>query len=190
MLAAYIAAVLAPFSGLTVSVIATQAITGEAGVIADSILSKSVTRTEYMSAKIVSRMGVTLGIYVAVIVPFSYLIIRYGTSDTSLGGVTMGLLMVAMLLMFLAAFGIILSTLIRNVLVAVLVLLVGIVASGAALQFLDLRWMSATAVIYELPQTFRGETPIWDQIRVLTVFPALTAAAIFGSLWVFRRNDL
>lgn len=190
VLAAYIAAVLAPFSGLAVSVIATQAITGEAGVIADSILSKSVTRTEYMSAKIVSRMGVTLGIYVAVIVPFSYLIVRYGTSDTSLGGVTMGLLMVAMLLMFLAAFGIILSTLIRNVLVAVLVLLVGIVASGAALQFLDLRWMSSTAVIYELPQTFRGETPIWDQIRVLAVFPALTAAAIFGSLWVFRRNDL
>jgi hypothetical protein len=50
--------------------------------------------------------------------------------------------------------------------------------------------MSSTAVIYELPQTFRGETRIWDEVRVLVVFPALTAGAIFGSLWIFRHNDL
>lgn len=187
---AYVAAVLAPLSMLAVSVIAVAAVSGESAVVADSILSRSVTRTEYISAKIAARLGVTLGIYVAVIVPFAYLTERYAVADTSIGGVVTGLFMLGALLTFLVAFGITLSTLMRNVLLAVLVLLAGILFSGAALQFLGLTWLSTTAVITELPATFRGETPMWDGVRVLAVFPALTAAAIATSVLVFRRKDL
>ncbi len=98
--------------------------------------------------------------------------------------------MLGALLTFLVAIGITLSTLVRNVLVAVLVLLAGILASGAALQFLGLTWMSTTAVISELPETFRGETATWDGVRVLAIFPTLTAAAFATSVLVFRRKDL
>jgi hypothetical protein len=65
-----------------------------------------------------------------------------------------------------------------------------VVSSGVLLQFLGLSWMSTTAVINELPNTFRGNTPVWDQIRVLMIFPALTALALAYSLWAFRRKDL
>ena len=189
-LAAYLRAVYAPLSGIAVAVLAVGAVAGEAPVIADSILSKSVTRIEYISAKIVARLGVTLGVFLVVIVPFAYLVIRYAVPDTSTGGVVVGLFMVASLLSFLAAVGITLSIMQRNVLVAVLILLVGVVSSGVVLQFLGLTWMSATAVINELPHTFRGETPIWDEVRVLFIFVALTAAAMFSSFWLFRRKDL
>ncbi len=189
-LAAYLAAVYAPLSGIVVSILAVGAVSGESGMIADSILSKSVTRTEYMSAKIVARVGTALGIYVVVMLPFAYLVIRYAVPDTSIGGVAVGLAMVALLLTFLASFGIMLSTLLHNVLMAVLVLLVGVVASGVVLQFVGLNWMSTTAVINELPRTFRGETPVWDEVRVLLVFPFLTAGAIVSALWLFRRKDL
>ncbi|MEE8422549.1 MAG: hypothetical protein V3S31_07210 [Dehalococcoidia bacterium] len=189
-LAAYTAAVYAPFSAIAVAVLAVGAVSGEAGVSADSILSKSVTRTEYIAAKIVARLGVTLGIYVAIMIPFSYLVMRYAISDASVSGVVVGLLMVASLLTFLVSVGITLSTFVRNVLVAVLVLIVGILMSGVILQFVGLTWMSTTAVINELPETFRGETPVWDEVRVLFIFIGLSALAMLGSIWNFRYKDL
>ncbi len=189
-MAAYVGAVLVPLSGLAVAVIATAAVSGESAVIADSILSRAVTRTEYLWAKIVARLGVTLAIYFAVTLPFAYLVTRYAVPDTTAAGVIVGILMVGSLLAFLAAAGITLSTQMRNALLAVLVLLVFVVSSGVLLQFLGLSWMSTTAVINELPQTFRGNTPMWDQVRVLLIFPALTGGALGYALWAFRRKDL
>lgn len=190
-LAAYMAAVLAPLSWIVVSVLSASAISGEANVIADSILSKSVTRSEYMWAKITARIGVFLGVYLVVTIPLAYLIARYASAnDTSPSGLAGGLAMVAALFAFLAAFGIALSTMFRNVQLAVIGVLVTAVVSGVALQFLGLTWMSTTAVIDELPETFRGETATADQVRVLVVFLALSAAAIASGVWYFRRKDL
>lgn len=189
-MAAYLGAVLAPLSALAVAVITSGAVAGEASIVADSILSRSVTRAEYLWAKIVSRLGVTVVVYAAVTLPFSYLVGRYAVHDTSATGVLVGILMVGALLVFLAALGITLSTLMRNVLMAVLILLVLLVSSGVLLQFLGLTWMSTTAVINALPDTFKGRTPTGDVVRVLLVFPALTAISIFVSVWTFRHKDL
>ena len=190
-LAFYLRAVLIPVSGLAVAVLSCAAVSGESGVIADSILSRAVNRSEYMAAKIVSRLGLTAAIYALVMIPFAYLIIRYAAPDTSIGGVAVGLLLVALLLTFLGALGITFSTVFPNVLMAVLVLLlIVIVFQGAILQFLGLTWMSTTAVVTSLPDTFRGATPIWDLVRIFLVFSSLTAAAIATSFWVFRERDL
>jgi hypothetical protein len=186
----YIAAVLAPLSGLAVAIVSTAAISGEAAIVADSILSRSVTRTEYMAAKIISRLGITAGIYVVVTVPFAYLVVRYASHDASIGGVAAGLMMVGVLLIFLAAFGITMSTVLSNVLVAVLAVLLTVMLSGALLQFLGLTWMSTTAVVEALPETFRGETATFDEVRVLLVFPMLTAASLATAFIVFRQKDL
>ena len=189
-LAIYLTAVLIPISGLAVAVLASSAVSGEAGIIADGILSRSVTRTEYIAAKVVSRLGFTIAVYMLVMIPFAYLIIRYAAPDTSLGGVAVGLLVICLLLTFLGALGITFSTLFSNVLLAVLGLLLVMVLSGFVLQFLGLTWMSSTAVVSSLPDTFRGTTPIWDLVRVFLVFSSLTAAAIATSFWVFRERDL
>ena len=189
-LAAYLAAVLIPISGLAVAVLSSAAVSGESGIIADGILSRSVTRSEYMAAKVLSRLGFTAVIYMLVMIPFSYLIIRYAAPDTSIGGVVIGLLTVCLLLTFLGALGITFSTLFSNVLLAVLALLLIVVLSGFVLQFLGLTWMSTTAVVAGLPSTFRGETPAWDLARTFLVFSSLTAAAITTSFWVFRERDL
>jgi ABC-2 type transport system permease protein len=189
-LAAYTAAVYAPFSAIAVGVLAVGAVSSETNIIVDSILSKSVTRTEYIAAKIAARLGVTLAIYLIIMVPFTYLIMRYAVADASLFGVVTGLLMVAALLTFLATLGIALSTMIQNVLFAVLLLVAGVLMSGVVLQFMGLSWMSTTAVINDLPRTFRGETPAWDEVRVLIVFGSLSIAAVLASIWHFRQKDL
>ena len=190
-LAAYVAAVLAPLSWIVISFLSASAVTGEANVIADAILSKSVTRGEYIWAKITSRLGVFMTIYCAVVIPFVYLIDRYATSnDTSFEGMALGVVVVGVLFVFLTSFGIALSTVFRSTQLAVVAVLLTVALSGAALQFFGLRWMSTTAVIGGLPETFRGETAITDHVRVVIVFTALSAAAIFSAVWIFERRDL
>jgi hypothetical protein len=189
-MALYEYAVFAPLSWLAVSIFAASAISGEAGVVADAILSKSVNRTEYLSAKLVSRIGATLVVYVGVTVPLAYLLGRYAVSDTTWLGLFFGMLMVAVMVAFLAALGILLSTVFRNVQLAILLVMVSVLFSGAVLQFLGLTWMSTTAILNELPATFRGETSFSTILRVLIVFSALTGAAITSSLYLFRQKDL
>ncbi len=189
-LAAYVGAVLMPLSALAVAVLTAGAIAGEAQIIADGILSRSVTRTEFVSAKIVARLGFALVIFLAVMIPFSYLIVRYAAADVSYAGLISALFTAALLLTFLGALGMTLSTVMTNVLVSVLVLLVVVLVSGLVLQFLGLTWMSSTAVLTELAPTIRGETPVWDTFRVIFVFGGLTAAAIMATYSVFRTRDL
>ena len=189
-MAFYIWSVMAPISALAVAILSSGAISGESSIISDSILSRSVTRTEYVAAKIISRVGFTLGVYLAVVIPFAYLVIRYSSADTSLGGVFIGLLMIATMLVFLATFGIAMSVAMTNVLPAVLVVLLAVVLSGAVLQFLGLTWMSTTAVIDQLPETFRGNTAAWEQMRVLLVFTGLSLVSLTSAVWLFRRKDL
>jgi hypothetical protein len=189
-LAAYIAAVLMPLSAIAVAVLTAGAISGEAQVIADGILSRSVTRTEFVSAKIVARLGFVLAVYMLVMLPFAYLIVRYGVHDISYAGLIVGLFTVALLLTFLGALGLTLSTVMTNVMVSVLLLLLVVISSGLLLQFLGLRWMSATAVLAELAPTLRGQTSGWDTFRVIFVFSGLTAVAILTAFSIFRQRDL
>jgi len=192
-LAAYITAGLAPLSALVIAIVSAAAVSAESQVASDSILSRSVTRSEYMAAKVTSRLAMTVIVFAIVTVPFAYLILRYSQeSDTTIGGVFSGLLMVCTVLVFLAALGLALSTLLRNALLAALVVLAAVISSGVALQFLGLSWMSSTAVFGDLPETFRGQLdhPIQYTARVVSVFSALTAAGVAASFFVFRRRDL
>lgn len=189
-MALYMYAIFAPLSWLAVSIFAASAVSGEAGVMADAILSKSVNRTEYLSAKLASRIGFTVAVYFLVTLPLAALLMRYAIPDVTVGGLVNGLLMVCAMLAFLAALGILVSTLFRNVQFAILAVMVAVLFSGALLQFLGLPWMSTTAVLNQLPQTFRGTTTVWVTLRVLIVFGALTAASVTAALWVFRRKDL
>jgi ABC-2 type transport system permease protein len=189
-MAFYVTTTLAPISALAVAIISSGAISGEAGIISDSILSRSVTRTEYVAAKIISRIGFTLIVYTIVVILFTYLMFRFAANDASLAGVTLGWFVLASLLTFLAALGIAMSIIMSNVLTAVLTVLLTVVLSGAVLQFVGLSWMSTTAVINQLPQTFRGETAVWEQIRVLGVFSMLSILTLIGSALVFRHKDL
>ncbi len=189
-LAAYMAAVLAPLSWLVVSVLSASAVNGEANIVADSILSRSVTRRAYIWSKITARIGVFLAVYAAVTVPLAYLMLRYAVRDATVTGIAWGLLTVASLLVFLAAFGIALSAIFRNMAAAVLTVLLTTVVSGAAFQFLAVDWMSTTGVVGGLPEVFRGEASAGEQLRVLLVFGALSALVTVPGIVYFQRKDL
>lgn len=187
---AYMAAVLAPLSWLAVSIYSASAVNGESNVLADAILSKSVTRSEYLSAKLVSRVGFTVAIYFLVTVPLASLLARYAAPDTTVLGVIFALVQVGVMLGFLATAGILLSTLFKNSQLSILGVMALVLTSGAALQFLGLDSMSVTAIITDLPITLRGEASAWSSLRVVIFFGLLAATAGSTALWTFRRKDL
>lgn len=189
-MALYAYAWFAPLSWVSVSIFAASAISGEAGVMADAILSKSVNRTEYVSAKIASRIGFTVVVFFLVTLPLAYLLMRYALPDATVGGLANGLVMMCVMLAFLVSLGILLSTVFRNVQLAILIVMLSVLLSGALLQVMDLTWMSTTAILNQLPQTFRGTTTMWATLRVVIVFGALTVASITSAVWVFRHKDL
>ena len=189
-LAFYIWVVMAPISAIATAILSAAAITGESRIISDSILSRSVTRSEYVAAKIIARVGFTLTIYLFVIGPFAYLLTDYAVADTSIGGVISGLVLVGAMLAFLATFGIAMSVTFSSVLPAVIVVLVAMTLSGAIFQFLGLNAMSTTAIMEQLPATFRGEIDAWEHTQVLLIFVVASIAALTGAVWLFRRKDL
>jgi len=190
-LAAYIAAGLVPVSAVVIAIVSGAAVSAESSVAADAILSRAVTRSEYIAAKVTSRLAMTVLVFAAVVIPFAYLIVRYSAEgDTSVGGVIAGLTMVGAALVALAALGVALSTLLRNSLLSALIAIVAVGASGAALQFLGFSWMSTTAVLDDLPMTFRGQTAVWHEIRVVFGFASLAAIGVASSVFVFGRRDL
>lgn len=186
----YVAAVLLPISGLAIAILTGSAISGELSVISDGILSRSVTRAEYLWAKIASRIGFTIALYLLIMLPFSYLMTRYAISDATASGIAAGILEVGVLLIFFGALGILLSSTVQNTLFAVLIMLVFVLSSGLLFQFLGLNWLSTTAVVQDLPVTYRGNTPLWDHMRVVIVFSAFTIAALITAVWAFRSRDL
>ena len=189
-MAFYTATVLMPASGLAIAVLSASSINGESGIIADSILSRAITRTEYVCAKILSRMGFILVSYSVVIIPFSYFMLRYGVDDTVDSSVFLGWIIIGSILTAVAAFGILTSVLIANLLPAVLLVLLTVSLSSALMQFLGLELLSISAVIQQLPEIFRGETFTSDGIQIIITFLLLTSILLFPAIFIFGKKDL
>lgn len=189
-MAFYTATVLMPASGLAIAVLSASSINGESGIIADSILSRAITRSEYVCAKILSRMGFILVTYSIVIVPFSYFILRYGVNDTADSSVFMGWIIVGAILTAVAAFGILMSVLFANLLPAVLLVLLIVSLSSALMQFLGLDLLSISTIIQGLPEIFRGETITSDGMQIIMIFLILTFVLIFPAIFLFGKKDL
>ena len=94
------------------------------------------------------------------------------------------------MLAVIATFGIAMSVTFSSVLPAVMVVLVAMTFSGVIFQFLGLNAMSTTAIMEQLPATFRGEIDAWEHTQVLLIFVVASIAALTGAVWLFRRKDL
>ncbi len=190
-LAIYAATALAPISALAVAVIGGASVSGEAAIASDSILARSVTRTEYVAAKVTSRMTMALLVLAAVMIPSANLILRYSSEpDTSTAGVVAGLVMVTAMLLSVLAPAIALSTLLRNSLFSTLIALAGSLVLAGAFYAVGLPWLSGWGVFHELAATFRGETSLWREIGVIMSYGIVSALGLTAAFVVFRRRDL
>ena len=190
-LAVYVALILAPVSALAIAVVGGTSVSGEAAIASDSILARSVTRTEYVAAKVTSRLATAVVVLAAVMAPFSHLILRYSSEpDTSTAGVISGSLMVISVLLSVLAVAIALSTLLHNSYFAALIALAASALLGGALYVVGLSWLSGWGVLTDLAATFRGETTAWRAGVVLATYGLVCTLGVTAAFTVFRRRDL
>ena len=119
---------------IPVIIITSGAVSSEAGVVADSVLSKAVTRYEYILAKMSARLITVLGLYFITVGPVAYIILRNTESTLSNAGVAWAIVVIGMFLVLLTNLAVTFSTLFNRTLVAVVV--VWILWYAAAALFL------------------------------------------------------
>lgn len=173
-----------------VIVVSSGAISSEAGVVADSILSKPVTRYQYVTAKLISRLGTVLGLYLIVALPAAYAIPRNAPGDVERAGVVWAVVSVGMMMLLLTSIAVAGSTLFNRTMVAVIVTWFLWYAAGAIVGLLGVQYLSPLRVVEALPDTLMGDYDTSDQIRNVLGFGLPSVLAIAGAGWYFAHKDL
>lgn len=176
-------------SAIIVAVFGAGAITQDVEVAADSLLTRSVTRLDYVVSKLVSRAVVVLGIHFAATLPMMFLSSRWGQDDTTTIGILLASLITGVMLVFLTALGVFTGTVLRNLAAAVVVIMVAFAAEGLIFGFLEIRAFSPTQILEDLPEIIRGDSGAWADARVLLAFAGAGVAAAIGAAVAFQRRE-
>lgn len=177
-------------SAIVAAVFGAGAITQDIDVAADSILTRGVTRYDYVAAKLLSRASVVATVHVTATLPMVFLARRAGLDDATTGGLIMSSVLTGVLLVFLTVLGVAAGTVLRNLAIAAVAIMVAFFSEGLIFDFLDLTFLSPTRVIGELPETIRGETGAWEQAHVLLAFTAGAIMFALAAFQVFERREL
>lgn len=154
--------------------------------LADGILSRPVTRFEYLLAALLARVALVWGVYLAVTVPGAVLVAcakRPVPDDgVTLYGVIVALCVVALVLAFLVALAFCLGTMLRNAMLATAVLVFVWLPANVALDTFSLKEFSPLSLSRSMPSLLR--TPWNDDGSAETGVPSMkelqAMAQIFG----------
>jgi ABC-2 type transport system permease protein len=171
-------------------IVCSGAVASESGVIADSILSKSVTRYEYILAKFSGRLILVLGLYLIVAIPGGLLLASNADNDMTNAGAVWGIVSVGMMLLLLTSLSVGLSTLFNRTLVALMVVWFLWYVSSGLFALIQLDFMSPLHIVDTLSATLRGEYETGDQVRIVGIFGLLSVVTISGAIAYFARKDL
>jgi len=165
----------------------------QAGFVADGILTRPVTRYAYLLAAWTARVTLVLGVFLLVTVPtiaIAALAERPPAADpVTFYGVAASLGVVALVLTFLVSFGFLLGTLLRNTLLAAVVLVFVWFPVNLVLNTFSLEEFSPISLTQALPTLLR--TP-WREVEEVEPPAELDTAfqdaiKFFGSLGADRR---
>lgn len=167
-----------------------SAVSGEAGVLADAVLCRAVTRDDYLLAKFAARLMVIAAVYLGVIGPFALLASRYVNNDLSAAGTALAVLIVLFLLIFLGTLGVALSAALNNTVLAVATLAVCWYFAGAAFSFLEIDFLSPERIVNDLDAMVAGRYELGREVARLGTLYALSAFTVVASVAGFRRRDV
>jgi hypothetical protein len=173
-----------------VIVISSGAVSSEAGVVADSILSKAVTRYGYILAKMASRLIAVLGLYTVIVIPPAYIIARNTEVVLSNAGIAWAILIIGMFLLLLTVLAVTFSTLFNRTLVAVVVVWILWYGAGAILALVGGEYLSPVHIIDNLPTLLQGDYSGRDQVRTIVGFATPSIVAMTMAIVYFGRKDL
>ncbi|MBI5961173.1 MAG: hypothetical protein HY866_20720 [Chloroflexi bacterium] len=176
---------------IVVILISAGAVSSEAGVVADSILSKAVTRYEYILAKLTSRLLAVIALYLASAITSAYLLSRYAvTSDLDTPGVVYSISLIGMLLVLLTSLAVAFSTFFDRSSVAIVITWILWIAAGAICALFKLENLSPVHILERLPDALSGDYSARAQWEALIGFTFASSVVIGAAIAHYVRKDL
>jgi ABC-type transport system involved in multi-copper enzyme maturation permease subunit len=177
--------------GTTLVIVLTAgAISSERGTMADSVLSRGISRYQYFLGKWHARLVTILGTFLfvgAIALIGSCVLLQ---SDLSLGGSLMALLLVAAVLAVVVSAGVTVSALCQSTVLGIAVLWMLLHGLGVALAVLQVGQLNPARLFRILPALLRGQYDLEMQaILVGWCLLASVGAALIGLLH-FSRCDV
>lgn len=188
-LAGWLAAYSLP-TAIMAGIVGTAALSFDLEVAADSVLSRAVTRADFVLGKVGSRLALILAGHFAVTLPTMYIAQKIGPRNADDFEIIAGSLAVAITLAFIASLGALFGAVFRSALMAIATLMVVFGTQSLIFDFLGLDYLSPTALLKDMEHWLDGSAGAWEQIRYLLAFTAATAVCLAGTLASFYRRDL
>ncbi len=169
--------------------ISASAVSSEAGEFADSIMSKSVTRFDYLFAKFSSRIIYVLAVFGAISFVLVGLSLELDKNNYQTDGLAYSILLVTLALVMLTTLGVSLSTLAPNTIISIVGLLVIWYFMTFFFPAIGLGVLSPSNISDELSKNIQG---IWnkDEWETVVGYGVIALAALGLSTVYFYFKDV
>ncbi|HEY1379896.1 MAG TPA: ABC transporter permease [Gemmataceae bacterium] len=177
-------------SGLLVVVLTVGGVSAERGTLADSVLSRGISRYQYFLAKLHSRLFsviVTFTVMTAGVLVASHFMVQ---EDITWWGSLVALAVLASILLVVATCGVAVGALTTNPVFGIALLWVVLWAAGFLLSFLPKPYLTPDRVLSKLPLILQGNYDL-DALQRLAGMGVCAAAAVaLVGMIGFARSDV
>ncbi len=171
-------------------VLTVSCISSERGSMADSILSRGISRYQYFLGKWHARLTAVLGGFLlmgCLWLAASYFLLH---EDLSLDGAAVALGTVAALLATVVSWGVAVSAISNSSLLGVAFLWICLYGASSLLSLLPPRFASPERMLHSLPWVLRGSYDLASHGRVLLWAVLASCLAAGVGMWYFSRRDV
>ena len=175
-----------------VIIIAANATPPEQPYVGDAIISRGLTPTQYVLAKMTSRLFTVISLFLAVTIPTSLaMLYMHGeTNDLSGIGIAFGLAHIAFALATLVILTMMLSSFFGNSMVASVVALLGWYTILGLYALSQARDFSPEGVLGQLPFLLRGSLVVSQNLQIITGITVVLLLLGAATVYFFQRRDL
>ncbi len=164
-------------------------VSSEAGELADSIMSKSVKRQDYIFAKFASRIGYTTTVFLVITAVLVVTSLRLTENDFEIYGLIAAILVVLVAIIMLTSLGVTFSAFVSNSVISIVSLLILWFSMNNFFPLLDLELLSPTTLINDMPDLIQG---IWtsDILATTIIFGCIAIVTPLLTALYFTIKDL
>jgi ABC-type transport system involved in multi-copper enzyme maturation permease subunit len=171
-------------------VLTAGSISSERGTLADSVLSRGISRYQYFLGKWHARLAAVLGTFLvmgAAALAGSYFLLH---EDLSPDGSAVALLTVAALLAAVISCGVTVSAVTSSTVLGIAVLWVGLYGAGFVLTFLPEGYPAPDRLLSRLPYVLRGHYDLHAAGRLVGWSALASCLAALVGMGYFARRDV
>jgi len=174
-----------------VVVLAVSAISSEKGTVADSVLSRGISRHQYFLAKWHARLFLVLTTYFAMcaVALLGGLFLLHSETLT-LSGSLVAMLTVGAVLTAVISCGVSVSAVSSNTIVSIAVVWLTLYGTGFALSLLPENYPSPDRALQKLPDILKGFYDTQAITRVVVASLSVSVAAAVVGMFFFSRRDV